>query len=292
MISCPLRNYFAISFPSAPIDVPRCWQLLSDYLESHNALPSKFSLSQLTGHAEGQRSEQDLVVTASEAANIITARKLTGFSVDTGYTDISVSYTLQHNSLNCRIGNNAKAPMEWKPFIKTVVSEYETIGAWEVFWPYRTWQDLRHPSSFDNGAWGPFPPGYRVRHEPDVAGIGPGQTLFDKSLNPGHTKVVEHRTIFYPTAEMWLGPHFWQYAKCTKEEALTADFFIEKMDTPNYLYLKCWPTAFTRPDGEQGRMQQRLWKLFFHEDCEWPPGSGTICDEPMYGPPELMPRNH
>lgn len=36
-------------------------------------------------------------------------------------------------------------------------------------------------------------------------------------------------------------------------------------------------------------MQQRLWKLFFHEDCEWPPGSGTICDEPMYGPPELMP---
>jgi hypothetical protein len=29
--------------------------------------------------------------------------------------------------------------------------------------------------------------------------------------------------------------------------------------------------------------------LFFQEDCEWPPGSGTICEEPMYGPPELMP---
>jgi hypothetical protein len=36
-------------------------------------------------------------------------------------------------------------------------------------------------------------------------------------------------------------------------------------------------------------MQQRLWKIFFQEDCEWPPGSGIICDEPMYGPPELMP---
>jgi hypothetical protein len=88
---------------------------------------------------------------------------------------------------------------------------------------------------------------------------------------------------------MWLGPHFWQYAKCTKEEALTGDFWLETRDTPRFTYFKCWHTAFTRPDGEQGRMQQRLWKLFFREDCEWPPGSGTICDEPMYGPPELMP---
>jgi hypothetical protein len=94
---------------------------------------------------------------------------------------------------------------------------------------------------------------------------------------------------FYPTAEMWLGPHFWQYAKCTKEEALAAGFWLETRETPHFTYFKCWPTHFTRPDGDQGRMQQRLWKLFFHEDCEWPPGSGTICDEPMYGPPELMP---
>ena len=108
-------------------------------------------------------------------------------------------------------------------------------------------------------------------------------------MNPGRSKALSSVVNFYPTAEMWLGPHFWQYAKCTKEEALAADFFIEKRDTPHYLYLKCWPEPFTRPDGEQGRMQQRLWKLFFHEDCEWPPGSGTICNEPMYGPPELMP---
>jgi hypothetical protein len=123
------------------------------------------------------------------------------------------------------------------------------------------------------------------------------RTLFDISLNPGRPKelFLEPQTKwmnkrFYPTAEMWLGPHFWQYAKCTKEEALAADFFIEKRDTPHYLYLKSWPEPFTRPDGEQGRMQQRLWELFFHEDCEWPPGSGTICDEPMYGPPELWPK--
>jgi hypothetical protein len=114
-------------------------------------------------------------------------------------------------------------------------------------------------------------------------------TLIDISLNPGRGKSLYPYSTFYPTAEMWLGPHFWQYAKCTKEEVLLADFFIEKRDAPHFLYLKSWPEPFTRPDGEQGRQQQRLWKLFFHEDCEWPPGSGIICDEPMYGPSELMP---
>lgn len=113
--------------------------------------------------------------------------------------------------------------------------------------------------------------------------------MIDISLNPGRVKELFLGIRFLASAEMWLGPHFWHHAKCTKEEALAADFFIEKRDTPHFLYLKCWPQPFTRPDGEQGRMQQRLWKLFFHEDCEWPPGSGAICDEPMYGPPELMP---
>jgi len=113
--------------------------------------------------------------------------------------------------------------------------------------------------------------------------------MIDISRNPGRGKVLLSQFYFYASAEMWLGPHFWQHAKCTKDEVLAADFFIEKRDTPHYLYLKCWPTPFTRPEGEQGRMQQRLWKLFFHEDCEWPPGSGTISDEPIYGPPELTP---
>ena len=63
----------------------------------------------------------------------------------------------------------------------------------------------------------------------------------------------------------------------------------EVRDTPHYLYLKSWPHPFTRPDGEQGRVQQKLWRLLFHEDCEWPPGSGGISDTPVGGPPELMP---
>ena len=44
---------------------------------------------------------------------------------------------------------------------------------------------------------------------------------------------------------MWLDLHFWQYAKCTKEDALVADFLVENRGTPQYLYLKCRPSAFT-----------------------------------------------
>jgi hypothetical protein len=110
----------------------------------------------------------------------------------------------------------------------------------------------------------------------------------DISLNPGSGRGSDHQPKRV-SADMWLGPHFWSYASCTKEEVLAADFFIEKRDTPHYLYLKSWPHPFTRPDGEQGRVQQKLWRLLYHQDCEWPPGSGGISDVPVGGPPELMP---
>ncbi len=119
-------------------------------------------------------------------------------------------------------------------------------------------------------------------------GAFPPKNLLDISKNPGRISLqgVNPKRI---AAEMWLGPGFWSYAACTKEEVLAADFFIEKRDTAQYLYLKSWPHPFTRPDGEQGRVQQKLWRLLYNQDCEWPPGSGGISDVPVGGPPELMP---
>lgn len=289
MKHCPSRIWFFISFPQIPSDVLGCWEILADYLYQYKAMPNWFRMSQIAGHSENQQSEQKLNLDPLDVPKVIESRHLTAFCVNTGYTERSVSYELQHGSFSCRIEDKAEAPDEWRQFIEAVASRFEIIGGWQPFWPYRTWQDLRQPSDFQWGGWGPFPPGYKMWHVPDKYGIGPGQTLFDPSKNPGRTKTADDRSIFFPTAEMWLGPHFWQYAKCTKEDVLAADFFLEKRDTPRFLYLKCWPEPFTRPDGEQGRMQQRLWKLFFHEDCEWPPGSGTISDMPVYGPPELMP---
>jgi hypothetical protein len=190
--------------------------------------------------------------------------------------------------LKCRIENSAKSPSEWNQLIEALIIQWPSIGGWQWGNLYNRWQNTGSLEYYESW-FGPKPdklPTYKKEgiHEWDSTREFP-----DNSKNPGRRKEMIPGIQFYPTAEMWLGPHFWQHAKCTKEEALAADFFLEKRDTPHFLYLKSWPQAFTRPDGEQGRQQQRIWKLFFNEDCEWPPGSGTICDEPMYGPPELMP---
>ncbi|QIF04733.1 hypothetical protein [Roseimicrobium sp. ORNL1] len=296
MIPYPDRIHFAIGFPFVPSSVIEVWEQLTRHLKEACSLPRQFEVHQTAGHAERFKSEEDLKLSPSDVAALIAERNLDGFWVNSGYSARSVGFSLLHakdagpqSELRCRIEKNAQAPDDWGALITSLMNRFPSIGAWQWRQYYQSWQwncrvDLGYEQIF-----GPIPPGFRRTHEASIDGIGPGRTLLDVSLNPGRPKTLLPMVSFYPTAEMWLGPHFWQYAKCTKEEALAADFFIEKRDTPHYLYLKCWPHAFTRPDGEQGHMQQRLWKLFFHEDCEWPPGSGTICDEPRYGPPELMP---
>ncbi len=172
------------------------------------------------------------------------------------------------------------------------MTQWPCIGGWQYLISYQAWQ---WASVFDSYElmFGPIPLNLRTYIEKSACpAIAPDREMIDISLNPGRIKDISPGIYFVPSAEMWLGPHFWQYAKCSKEEVLAADFFLEKRDTPHFLYLKSWQQPFTRPDGEQGRQQQRIWKLFFHEHCEWPLGSGTICDQPMYGPPELLPGYH
>jgi hypothetical protein len=297
------RNYFKMAFPELPQPVSDFWRCLINNLDSVNALPKHFTLSEIAGHPEHLqpgKGKPDLVLKPGEIEAIIAERSLTGFSVNTGYSERSVDFCLTRYpkigwaSFNCRIAQKAKAPQDWSSLIETMFSCWQSIGAWQFYLPYQAWQWEMEKHNFYEMLCGPFPPGFRTFPDPDYDGISDRRTFIDISLNPGRPMPLRPEikwcpVNFYPTAEMWLGPHFWQYAKCTKEEALAGDFWLRTRDTPHFTYFKCWPEAFTRPDGEQGRMQQRLWKLFFHEDCEWPPGSGTICDDPMYGPPELKP---
>jgi len=291
------RLHFSIGFPNLPKPVAEVWRLLAEYLATHKSLPEIVELSQMVGHAKALQSEASLKVPAADVEKLILSRNLEGFKVYAGRSSRSVDYYLMDDrssrndyKLGCSIEGDAKAPSEWNSLIEEAIRNHSCVGAWQYKNLYSFWQGDRCGDRFYELRWGKLPRGYRTWAEPVLGPIPqPDRVFIDISRNPGRPKGLLPTVKFMPTSEMWLGPHFWQYAKCTKEEALAADFFIEKRDTPHYLYLRCWPEPFTRPDGEQGRMQQRLWKLFFHEDCEWPPGSGTICDEPMYGPPELMP---
>jgi hypothetical protein len=298
MMPSASRIQFSISFPNIPAPLSGVWRTLTSFLKEQECLPDIFEFSQIAGHPESKQSEQYLKLSPEEVTSLLNDRELNGFQVSTGHSASSIDFSLLNalhegvqSTLDCRIGLSAIAPNSWAPFVESILRLHAGIGGWQWGHLYRCWQWAERIDDLYEKQWGAIPPGYRIRKLPPPISLTPQPEVgfADVSRNPGRIKALAFRVNFYPTAEMWLGPHFWQYATCTKEEALAADFFIEKRDTPHYLYLKCWPEPFTRPDGEQGRMQQRLWKLFFNEDCEWPPGSGTICDEPMYGPPELMP---
>jgi hypothetical protein len=267
-------------------------------LEGQGCLPKTLEVQQIAGHRDEYHTANRLKLSPAEFDELIITRKLDGFRIESGVSGRVLSFYLLHAKtlgqqtvLGCYIEKKAKAPDDWKIAIESLIEISPAIGSWQWRRLYQAWQCESEIDSRYLYRFGDLPLGYSKSFQKVTESLmpQPDRVFIDISLNPGRRKELIPTVFFYPTAEMWLGPHFWQYAKCTKEEALAADFFIEKRDTPHYLYLKCWPEAFTRPDGEQGRMQQRLWKLFFHEDCEWPPGSGTICDEPMYGPPELMP---
>jgi hypothetical protein len=198
----PSQNFVCITFSNMPADVGEFWEILSDYLKEHDAIPKLFRLSQIAGHASSQQSEERLRVAPAKISELIAKRRLTAFSVDTGHTPTSVAYRFHRSHFTSRVEKEAKAPNSWATFIERIVSRFETIGGWEPLNNYRAWQNLLSPDDYQYGTYGPLPPGFKTRYEPDKYGIGPGQTLFENAINPGRTKIVDHRCIFYPTAEM------------------------------------------------------------------------------------------
>jgi hypothetical protein len=293
MISSRIK--FSIAFECLPSPVEDAWQTIVSFLNGSKCLPRQFSMSQIAGHPNKIQSERFLFLDSEGVRKTIIDRDLKGFRVNTGFSSRSIDIWLAEIEssekaarLTVHLGEKTKAPPIWNGLIEAFLIQWPCIGSWQWRTNYWCWQNHCVTDGYER-FWGDVPPDAVRFMKPSLSGIGPDRECIDISTNPGRTKTIIPGIDFHPSSEMWLGPHFWQYAKCTKEEALAAGFWLEARDTPHFTYFKCWPTAFTRPDGDQGRMQQRLWKLFFHEDCEWPPGSGTICDEPMYGPPELMP---
>ena len=291
------RLHFSIGLPRLPDSVAAIWRHLASFLREQKVLPKIFEVSQMWGHDPDFQSDSNLRLNGEEVGSLIEARKLKGFMVCSGSgsrsceLDFWIPRTPASSpvKLSCTVGAKAKAPDDWSPLIERIMVDFETIGAWQWHNRYAYWQGDSLLDDRYKRLWREIPPGSVTWIEEKSHPMGEDKVKIDISKNPGRHKALSSEVSFHPTAEMWLGPHFWQYAKCTKEEALAADFWLETRETAHYTYFRCWPTAFSRPDGDQGRMQQRLWRLFFHEDCEWPPGSGSICDEPMYGPPELMP---
>ena len=134
---------------------------------------------------------------------------------------------------------------------------------------YASWQRCNRLNGYLR-KYGPNPGFAEIRAE----NAHQSSILLDVSKNPGRLTSV-NKMPAWVCADMWLGPRFWKYAPCTKEQVLKEPW-IKVEDAVHYLYLKAHPDPFTMPNGEQGRIQRRLWNLLFHQDCEWPPRSGGV----------------
>lgn len=289
----PNRKVFSVYFAEPQTPVVDVWDTLVSFLKAERSLPARFHLSQIAGHRQNARSERDLILDADGVRRTIIDRNLYAFSVSSGRGVSSVRYRLlpagesnAESVLTATIEDKSKSPNDWGKLIEGLLVQWNGIVGRQWSVAYAGWQNATAPESYEV-LFGPIPPGTRRVLVPSD-GDSPCSELLDISRNPGRFRELIPGVHFSVSAEMWLGPEFWKYSSCTKSDLIRDDLFLEKRESPHFLYLKSWPVPFTRPDGEQGRVQQKLWQLLFHEDCEWPPGFGGISEEAVYGPTELL----
>ncbi len=293
MSSSSLQTRFELVFdavgPQTTLPLAKIWSLTVDYLRHFEACPPRMNLHTYSPEWVQQ---DEYKLTPEQIYERLLKQAFAGFTTDTVHRPTTFQiwlsvhrFTPHPTSLEIMASPGMKFPSTWNNLIQSISELCPIRVARQFEFIYDKWQFANRLDLWRK-SYGPVPPYQQTTKT--IPGVGITEVWLDTSKNPGRT--VDHEyNHYYVAAEMWLGPGFWAYAACTKEEVLAAAFFIEKRDTPHYLYLKSWPHPFTRPDGEQGRVQQKLWRLLYHQDCEWPPGSGGISDVPVGGPPELMP---
>jgi hypothetical protein len=269
-------------------DTALMWQFLSPFLFKASTSPMEFTVagSPAIKKALGKKEK---MLEPDEIARLIqkypneyialrgigpTSRKLVLSNYSEKFRMRSIRLAGTYSELGCEAKAAVEALWGWPE---------PPVLATTHLAPYNAWQNTRIIKSYEN-QFGPIDGFKIVPYGPPPV----DSPSLDILMNPGREwpDGIMHRSV---SADMWLGPRFWEFAPCNKDEVMAANFFLEKRESPDCLYLKSWHHPFTRPDGEQGRIQQKLWRLLFHEDCEWPPGSGGISDEPIGGPPEFMP---
>jgi hypothetical protein len=172
-----------------------------------------------------------------------------------------------HAALNLETAATDPQPPSWVPLIEGLAKMVRLAIAGTGDHDYVGWQRCADPLYYLEH-YGPID-GFRILHP------GPPPTdeieKLDISQNPGRLEFIRGGPAFV-CADLWLGPAFWEYAPCSREDVIRLPW-LDVRDTDYFLYIKAYHAPFTRPEGEQGEIQRRLWRLLFHSDCLWPPNA-------------------
>lgn len=213
-----------------------------------------------------------LIVSPEEALEVLREKRPTVFSLVHNVGDrtqtIRFSPTTQAPGV-CSFfvgGSEPKwIPADWAPLVERLAERFPLAIAGPSDAGYGAWQNTSDAKYYAR-TYGSIE-GFRIVRPlpPPLDKI----EILDISTNPGRSVTCNGGPAFVK-ADLWLGPAFWKYAPCRKEEVLSQPW-LKVRDTEHFLHLKAYPEPFTRPDGEQGEIQRKLWQLLFHMDCQWPP---------------------
>jgi hypothetical protein len=156
--------------------------------------------------------------------------------------------------------------VNWTPLMADLALLGRLTLAVSIDREYGAWQQCSKPEFYATHFGSTE--GFRIVRVPGEPPL-PDQFRLDTGTNPGRQDRVNNRPAMV-AADMWLGPAFWDYAPCRKDE-IVKQKWLNVQETEQFLHINAYPEPFTQPDGEQGEIQRRLWRLLFHLDCQWPP---------------------
>lgn len=227
-------------------------------------------------HAGGEGGAMHLTARPDEVAAFLVRHEVASFTLryDVGEQPqqrISFGAALgcpRYASFDMAAKTRELAPHDLASFIELMARSTHLAIAAVYDRNYMSWQRCSDPERY-LANYGPIDQ-FRILHPmpPPLHDL----KKLDISRNPGRYDSVSGGPAL-ACADLWLGPAFWNHAACQKQDLL-AQRWLEIRDTEHFLYIKSYPEPFTRPDGQQGEIQRRLWQLLFCSDSWWPPEQG------------------
>jgi hypothetical protein len=269
----PIRQ-LSFYFDATGIEAAQVWAVAIDFFREATILHQEYSLSY---PVVSKNDCETLIVSPDEALEVLREKRPIVFSL--GHNVGNRTQTIRFSPTNQApglysfyVGGSEPKwrPPDWTPLIERLAQSFPLAIASPYDADYGAWQNTSDPKWYAR-TYGPTE-GFRILRPlpPPLDKI----ERLDISTNPGRFATCNGGPAFV-NADLWLGPAFWKYAPCRKEEVLSQPW-LKVRDTEHFLHLKAYPEPFTRPDGEQGEIQRKLWQLLFHSDCQWPPNHTPI----------------
>lgn len=270
----PSRINFSVWFADRPHFDLELLQRLDPLLQKHLLVRDEY-LVKCYGSRERRWKECDRWLSWDELSADVKKNEADGFVCET-FDGLRLPYLMHRWGAAWRSGGVLSTGMNWPRFKELYIDYFQVISGLSpvafaslVDSRYCNWMSCNVQWLYQRD-YGPAE-GLPLKPDPEKS---KEDLWIDSSLFPGRSERIPEGHISV-ASHMWLGPEFWKIAACTAEQ-IKAQEWLKWEEWPHgVLYIHCWPVPFNRPDGEQGILQKKLWRLLYDRDCLWPLPDGV-----------------